>query len=198
MSFRHTMRGRMLVAATALSLFALPALAQVTVAGVTLPESQQVEGKTLELNGAGLRTKVIRLYVGGLYLENPTTNPQEAVTSKQVKRMELHVLRNLTKEQVGETIVEGFQKNTKDMSKLQDRLTRLSNALPDLQRGQTLTVTYVPGKGTTVEGPGIQPITIEGEDFAQSLFAVWLGGNPVQQDLKNALLQGGSERTAQR
>ena len=32
---------------------------------------------------------------------------------------------------------------------------------------------------------------IEGRDFADALFAVWLGPNPVQDDLKKALLAGG-------
>jgi hypothetical protein len=31
---------------------------------------------------------------------------------------------------------------------------------------------------------------IEGKDFADALFSVWLGANPVQVDLKTALLGG--------
>lgn len=199
MSFRHTLRGRALVVVTALSLFALPTLAQVVVSEVRLPETRQVEGETLQLNGAGLRTKVVKVYVGGLYLEEPTTDAQEAIQSQQTKRMELHVLRDLSKAQVAETIMEGFRKSSsQDMGKLQDRLTRLVNAIPDVKRGEILNVTYVPGQGTTVVGPRISPITIEGDDFAQALFSVWLGENPAQANLKQALLQGGAPRTAQR
>lgn len=31
---------------------------------------------------------------------------------------------------------------------------------------------------------------MEGKDFADALFSVWLGANPVQEDLKRALLKG--------
>ncbi len=31
---------------------------------------------------------------------------------------------------------------------------------------------------------------LEGKDFADALFSVWLGANPVQEDLKRALLKG--------
>ena len=51
-------------------------------AGVTLPDTQQVAGKTLVLNGMGIRTKyIVKIYVGGLYLERnrrmpvPSSNP---------------------------------------------------------------------------------------------------------------------------
>ena len=52
-----------------LALFlALPAAAG-TLAGVTLPDKADVDGKSLVLNGMGLRKKlVIKVYVGGLYL----------------------------------------------------------------------------------------------------------------------------------
>ena len=52
-----------------LALAAVPASSAREVAGVTLPDTVSVEGKTLKLNGAGLRTKVVfKVYVAGLYL----------------------------------------------------------------------------------------------------------------------------------
>jgi hypothetical protein len=209
MTSRHTLtppaaparvaNGRALLVLATLSLLALPAAAEVNVSGVALPATQEVEGKTLRLNGAGLRTRVVRLYVAGLYLEQPTTDAQEAIESEQVKRVELHVLRTLTRQQVGETIADGFRRNSaREMDALHGRLTQLMDSLPDVRRGDTLMVTYVPGEGTTVEGPQGRTKTIEGEDFAQALFSVWLGDDPVQRDLKQALLAGGPERVAGR
>jgi hypothetical protein len=34
-------------------------------------------------------------------------------------------------------------------------------------------------------------MTIPGKDFADALFSVWLGPNPVESALKRALLSGG-------
>lgn len=175
-----------------LSVFALvlglPALAAETVAGVQFPETKTVEGRTLQLNGAGLRTRVVQLYAAGLYVENPTQAPEEIIASEQVKRVELHMLRNLSKEQVAQTIVQGVERNAGgQMETLRPQLQRLVNHIPSLQQGETLTLTYVPGRGTTVDGDTISPVTIEGEDFAQALFSVWLGSNPVQASLKSEL-----------
>ena len=46
-----------------------------SLAGVSLPDSQQVAGKTLALNGLGLRTKfMVKVYVAGLYLEQKSSD----------------------------------------------------------------------------------------------------------------------------
>src|SRR5437868_3109335 len=64
------------------------------VAGVVMPETVPAAGKTLRLNGMGLRTKLIfKVYVAGLYLENPTRDAAMAISSEQVKRVDLRLLR---------------------------------------------------------------------------------------------------------
>ena len=61
----------------------LPVLAK-EVAGVNVPESTTVEGKTLKLNGAGLRKKVVfKVYVAGLYLETPSKDAAAVISSDQ-------------------------------------------------------------------------------------------------------------------
>jgi chalcone isomerase-like protein len=162
------------------------------VGGVNLPETITVEGKTLKLNGAGVRKKAIfKVYVGGLYLENPTRDAAAAVSSDQVKRMQLVLLRGLDKGKITEAISEGFEKNSKaQMGALKARLDRFNAMIPDLEKGDQILLTYVPGKGTVVAAKGAEKGVIEGKDFADALFAVWLGPNPVQEDLKKELLGG--------
>ncbi|MFZ9889264.1 MAG: chalcone isomerase family protein, partial [Myxococcota bacterium] len=146
-------------------------------------------GEDVSLNGAGLRTKVWKLYACGLYVARPTNDAEELIRNGQVKHMELHMLRDLTKEQVGKTIREGFEKNSRaELPSLAARLDRLTSALPDVKRGEVLTVTYVPGRGTTVQGPRNEAILLEGDDFMRALFSVWLGPRPVQSSLKRQLL----------
>ncbi len=58
------------------------------VAGVNVAETVSAEGKTLKLNGAGIRKKfIIKVYVGALYLEETSTNAGEIVKSDQVKQL---------------------------------------------------------------------------------------------------------------
>ncbi|HEY6066007.1 MAG TPA: chalcone isomerase family protein [Thermoanaerobaculia bacterium] len=182
--------------ATALALVlclaaAVPVLAK-EVAGVTVPDTATVEGKTLKLNGAGLRKKMIfKVYVAGLYLETPSKDAAAVVSSDQVKRMQLSVLRSLSSHQVNEAISEGFEKNSKpQMGALKARLEKLETMIPNVVEGDQILLTYVPGKGTVVSAKGAEKGVIEGKDFADALFSVWLGPNPVQADLKKALLGG--------
>src|SRR5438093_7796323 len=138
------------------------------VAGVVMPETVPAAGKTLHLNGMGLRTKLIfKVYVAGLYLENPTRDAATAIASDQVKRVDLRVLRNLSRSQVTEAIVEGFEKNSKaQMPALKARLDRFNSMIPDVRDGDRITLTYVPRKGTIVNAMGAEKGTIEGKDFA--------------------------------
>ncbi|HSB36897.1 MAG TPA: chalcone isomerase family protein [Thermoanaerobaculia bacterium] len=162
------------------------------VAGVRPPETVVVEGKTLKLNGMGLRKKVVfKVYVAALYVEKPSKDAAALLSSGEIKSIRLHILRSLKGSQVTEAIAEGFERNSKEqMPKLKPRLDRLSAMVPDVKEGDEIALTWVPEKGVVVSVRGTDRGTIEGRDFADALFAVWLGPNPVQEDLKKALLGG--------
>ncbi|HEY1252847.1 MAG TPA: chalcone isomerase family protein [Thermoanaerobaculia bacterium] len=179
--------------ALAVLLFAAAgALPAADVAGVQVPETVTAEGKTLKLNGAGLRKKLLfKVYVAALYLETPSKDGAAVVSSSEVKSMRLSILRSLKGSQVGEAISEGFERNSKDqLPKLQDRLKKLEQMIPDVKEGDEIVFNAVPDKGVHVTVRGTDRGTIEGRDFADALFSVWLGPNPVQEDLKKALLGG--------
>ena len=162
------------------------------VAGVSLPETTTIDGKTLTLNGMGLRKKMVfKVYVAGLYLETPSRDAATVISSDQVKRMQLSVLRSLSSHQVSEAIEEGFEKNSKaNMAALKPKLEKLETMIPNVEKGDQILLTYVPGKGTVVSAKNVEKGVIEGKDFADALFSVWLGASPVQEDLKKALLGG--------
>ena len=163
------------------------------VAGVTMPATETVEGKTLKLNGMGLRTKMVfKIYVAGLYLENPSRDAAVVVESEQIKSMHLSMLRDVQGHEITHAIGQGFARNARSqMGALQGRLDSLGAMLPNLARGDDVVLSYVPGKGTLVRVQGVDRGVIEGKDFADSLLRTWLGADPVQEDLKRAFLAGG-------
>ena len=182
-------RKSLLAALACLSMAAAIAVAG-EVAGVKMPETATIEGKTLKLNGAGLRKKMMfKVYVAGLYVENPSKDAAAVISADAVKSMRLHILRGLSGSQIGEAISDGFHHNSKaQMGALNERLQKLNAMFPAVVEGDQIVMTYVPGKGTMVSAKGQDKGVIEGKDFADALFAVWLGENPVQDDLKKALL----------
>ncbi len=162
------------------------------VGGVKLPDTVAVEGKTLKLNGAGIRKKAIfKVYVAALYVETPSKDAASLVSSTQVKSMRLHMLRDVEGPKISGAIVEGFENNSKDaLPQLKARLDQLAKMIPDVKQGDEIDLTWAPDKGTRVAVRGTTTGTIEGRDFADALFSVWLGPNPVQGDLKQALTGG--------
>jgi hypothetical protein len=178
--------------AAALVLVAAPLFAA-SVDGVKIPDTVTIGGKTLKLNGAGVRRKmIVRVYVGALYLENPSTDAAAIIASGETKSMRLRMLRAVEGSKISGAIVEGFENNSASaMSTLRPRLDQLAKAIPDVKEGDEIVLTWVPDRGTVVNVRDKDTATIEGRDFADALFSVWLGANPVQDDLKAALLAGG-------
>lgn len=160
------------------------------VKGVQLQDSITADGKALKLNGAGVRKFIFfDVYVGALYLEETSHDTSTILGKDGVRRVEMTMLRDLDKEKIVEAIREGFEKNSKDkLPALKDRLDKFIAQMPDkVTKGQVLKLTYVPGKGTTVTGQG-EKAQIEGKDFADALFSVWLGAHPVDDGLKKGML----------
>jgi hypothetical protein len=160
--------------------------------GVRMPDTVTIEGKQLKLNGMGLRRKQIifniNVYVAGFYVETPSKNPTELISTDETKRMTLYMLRDLGKDKITEALRNGFEKNSKaQMPVLKERLDRLIALIPDAKKGSTIVISYIPGTGTVLAGPGERSV-IEGKDFADALFSVWLGRSPVDEDLKKGLL----------
>ncbi|MBU8897606.1 hypothetical protein DRW03_23310 [Corallococcus sp. H22C18031201] len=168
---------------------AVPALAK-EVAGVSFPDTVQVDGKALKFNGAGLRKKMIfKVYTAGLYLETPSQDAAQVISSDQVKRVRMTMLRDLEKKTIVDAITDGFKKNAgAGFPALKARLDTFASAIPDLKKGDELILTYTPGRGTRVTSKSGQEIDVEGKDFADALFSVWLGKEPVDSSLKEGML----------
>src|SRR5262245_60217694 len=125
--------------ATALVLAALPLLAA-SVDGVKVPDTVTVGDKTLKLNGAGVRKKmIVRVYVCALYVENPTKDAAAVISANEAKSMRLHMLRSVDGAKISGAIIEGFENNSKSaLPQLKDRLDQLAKMLPDVKEGDEI------------------------------------------------------------
>jgi len=158
-------------------------------AGATLPDTLSAGGKTLKLNGLGLRKKAMfKIYVGGLYLESPSKDAGGILASDQARAIRMHFLRDLTKAQLVEAFQEGFEANAKDKAGQKAAFDKMLALVPDVKEGGTLTFTYVPGKGTMLQAGDKELGTFEGKGFADAVFSIWLGPKPPSEDLKKGML----------
>ncbi len=161
-----------------------------SLAGVTLPDTTQVGGKTLVLNGLGLRTKfMVKVYVAGLYLEQKSSDPDAIIKADAPKQLVMKFVHSASKSQMADAFTESFNDNTPDAAKaMKGDIDRLLDALEPVKPGDEMVFTYLPGTGTTLAINGKEKLTIAGPAFAQVIFSVWLGPKPPNADLKKGML----------
>lgn len=158
-------------------------------AGATLPDTLKSGEITLKLNGLGLRKKsVFKVYVGGLYLESPSKDAGAILATDQTKAIRMHFLRDLTKTQLVESFQEGFEANAKDKPGQKAAFEKMLALVPDVKEGDTLTFTYLPGKGTTLQVGEKELDVFVGKGFGDAVFSIWLGPKPPSEDLKKGML----------
>ncbi len=180
----------MRLAAALLSLaLCLPALAK-EVAGVTVPETVTLGARTLQLNGAGLRSKLfIKVYVGALYLEKKAGDVNAILSADAPWLVTMTFKRGVEKEKIVGAFKEGFENNSKaDLAALLPSLGTVETGLKDFKEGDVFTISYQPGAGSTLTPPAGAPIVVEGKKFGDALLRNWLGDKPADGDLKAGML----------
>lgn len=171
---------------------ALPTLAG-TLAGVTMDDAAAVNGQNLVLNGMGLRKKLfIKVYVGGLYLPAKQSNASTVFATDQSRRMVMHFLYSVSKNQMCDAWEEGLTDNTPNASpEVKAAFKTLCSWMEAIPSGNRLVLTYVPGTGTTVEVNGKPKGTLPGKATSDAILATWIGANPAPgEDFKKAVLGG--------
>ena len=161
------------------------------VKGVNFPESVTIQNTACKLNGVGLRKKVIiNVYLGALYLAQPSKSPETIATSDQIKQVSMHFLYSEVKpEQLIEAWDEGFSKNSPDsVVKLKSKIATFKSFFNEsMKKNDTMSFTYIPGKGTEVIIKGKSKGVIEGKDFMDALFSIWFGAYPPDKGLKEGM-----------
>ncbi len=164
-----------------------------TLAGVTLPDQVEVNGQKLVLNGMGLRTKlIIKVYVGGLYLPQKEKSAEKVLAADTPRRMVLHFIYDVSKDQMCEAWNDGLEDNTpKASAEVKKNFATLCGWMDGVGKGQKLVLTYLPGEGTQVEVGGKVKGTLPGKPTADAILATWIGPDPAPgKDFKKAVLGG--------
>lgn len=168
--------------------------AQVQVGDATLPNTMSIVGADLVLNGAGMREKIVfDLYAGGLYLQSKTTDAKKIISADETMAMKLHIVSGLvSSKKMTSAVDDGFQASMNgDVSSLADKIETFKGFFSDeIVKGNIFDITYIKGRGSVVYKNGKEIGVIEGMDFKKALFGIWLGTNPADDDLKEAMLKG--------
>ena len=161
-----------------------------TLAGVSLPDQATVGGKTVVLNGLGLRTATmlkVKVYVIGLYLESKSSDPRAIIASSGNKRIAMHFVHKVTAKELRGGWTEGFEDNTRDTAGIKNEIAKFNASMRDVKNGDSIVLDFA---GDTVDvlinGTRIDSIT--GKAFQQAALAIWLGSKPPNKPLKQGVL----------
>jgi hypothetical protein len=154
-----------------------------------------VRGSKLQLNGAGVRYRgPFKVYTAGMYLSRKAQTPEEALAAPGAKRISITMLRESDSNELGKLFSRAMEDNMDKaaFSKLVPGVMRMSQIFFDhkkLVAGDSFLIEWIPGAGTVITIKG-QP---QGEPFKEpefynAMMRIWLGPNPADWKLKDALL----------
>ena len=161
--------------------------------GVPLQNSLTVNGSSLQLNGAGVRSKFfIDLYVGSLYTQAKEKNGEAVLTGNEPAAVRLNIISGLiTSDKMVGTVQEGFEAATGGhVAPLQEQINQFLNVFKSeaIKKGDQFTLVSKPGTGVTAFKNNKEVAVVEGDNFRKALFGIWLGNKPADKKLKKAML----------
>lgn len=190
---------RRLLAALALSAGGLGVATPARCAPSTVfARSVELGGQTLQLNGAGTRYRfAFKVYDMALYTTKKVTTPAALLALPGPKRLQFVALRELPGTDLGRLFLRGMGDNaTPDQmnrhSAATTRLIDVFSGRPKLMPGETFTMEFEPGKGTTFTIQGkAQGAPVGNDEFFTLVLRIWFGDSPVDAALRDALLDHG-------
>ena len=156
---------------------------------VTMPDTIVIQNKNLVLNGLGTRKATwlrVKVYVGGLYLEKKSKDPQTILNTKGVKYLRMHFVRDVKGEKLIGGWNEAFGNAVKDRSKIQKRIDEFNKLKGVIKENQEIILTFSE-KGVNVDFSNSTSGMIKGGDFSQALLSVWFI-NAADEGLRDGLL----------
>lgn len=157
------------------------------VAGVTLPPTETAGGTQLQLAGCSVREKLwMDLYAVSLYL------PQDMASVARMTDDQVPKLVRLDVTYDGQ-VPNGLPSEWKQRLQPQvspEFMQTLESHYNNLRGGDTVRISYAPGGGTTLSVNGNTIATRLGGDLMNAMLRLWVGTDPVSQDIKRNLLQG--------
>ena len=158
------------------------------------PRSMEYQGTKLMLNGQGTRVKFfMKVYDTSLYLGSQSSNAEEILNSNEAMAIRLDVTSTMVttdamKDALNSGLVKSTGNNTSPLTAEINQLISTFNS--DVTDSDFFEFIYIPGAGINVLKNSAYIDTIPGIEFKKAFFGIWLSNNPIQKNLKKAMLGG--------
>ena len=167
-------------------------LAVSTISANETPQVIDYQGNKLVLNGQGNRVVFfMKVYQGSLYLEAKSSDADQIVNDNAPMAIRIDVTSEMvTADAMKKALNEGLEKSTNNdtgpISKEIDQLSLTFNST--VSSGDFFEFIYIPETGTHVLKNNELVELIPGHEFKKAFFGIFLSKNPIQKNLKNAML----------
>jgi hypothetical protein len=183
----------LLPALAALSLPA-PRAGAAELAGVAVPDVQTLNGQTLVLNGAGLRTYSVfnvRIYVAALYLPRRGSDAEAILDAAAPKILLFRFLHDVSLEKEQKAWRDGLAENCVDPCRLnQAEVEAFLASLRPISAGDNFLLVFQPDGMAAYENG--QPLgRVNDPQFARVVLAMFIGPHARNEDLRRGLLGQG-------
>jgi hypothetical protein len=153
-----------------------------------LPPTLPVAGQELGLAGCAPREVLWRdVYALGLYLPRAQTTVGYIRDPSTAKALRLKVA---YEGDVPDELPDKWQEALR-RAYSQDLVRTLQGHYRTLKTGDTLTASYAPGRDTTILLNGEPIISKPGHGLMDALLGLWIGRDPVSEDMRREILAGG-------
>ncbi|MFB3389296.1 chalcone isomerase family protein [Flavobacterium sp. LAR06] len=166
---------------------------QLEVNGVTVPRKIEVQNKTMQLNGAGGRSKMwLEVYVQALYLSQLSQDPKFIIDSDTEMAIRIEITSSMvSSNKLTKAMNAGFEKSAgSNLEELRPRIEQFKTLLSDpITEKDVFVLWYNPFDQTVnVIKNEVVKGKVLGFDFKKALFGIWLSDKPVDENLKKHLL----------
>ena len=162
--------------------------------GAVVPDQIEYQGNTITKNGQGTRIIFfMKVYEGSLFLETKNSNAEEIVNLDAPMAIRIDVTSTMvTADAMKKALSEGLDKSTgNNTGPISNEIIQLSSSFDsDVSSGDNYEFIYLPDLGTHVLKNSELVELIKGMNFKKAFFGIFLSDNPIQKNLKKAMLGG--------
>ena len=158
------------------------------------PQAIEFEGSNLILNGQGKRVVFfMKVYEGSLYLKTKSSDAAIIINNNAPMAVRIDVTSEMvTADAMKKALSDGLAKSTNNNTEnILSEMKQLSASFDSgVSTGDFYEFIYIPEIGTHVLKNSELTEIIPGLDFKKAFFGIFLSNNPIQKNLKKAMLGG--------
>jgi len=163
------------------------------ISGIEVPATLTVNGQTLTLNGAGLRSMfVFDVYVAALYTASASSDADAIINDTQPRVISLTLLRDVDAASLLGSLKTGLRDNhtSTALAELESAIQSLEQVVSTIgngQKGHAIQI-VLDADGVTLSLNDKELGRIADPRMAAAMLRIWLGEHPTQSSLKKELL----------